>query len=68
MKIKNKLGNLARLGNLASRDVHVLLARFPNLAPYRNIYLNFIRVPSALHLGWTAHGVCLLPCLCVSLY
>ncbi len=32
MKIKNKLGNLARLGNLASRDVHLLLVRFPNLA------------------------------------
>ncbi|RKU10027.1 hypothetical protein C6501_13975 [Candidatus Poribacteria bacterium] len=42
MKIKDKLGILARLGNLAnSRDVHLLLARFPNLAPYRNIYLNF---------------------------
>ncbi len=45
MKIKNKLGNLARLGRnqryecaygiprLASGDVHLLLTRFPNLVP-----------------------------------
>ena len=77
MHIKSKLtSGLFSFKNsqLMSRtDSYIVRRVLLVLSPYVNLNVDLkvagtLRVPSALHLGWTAHGVCLLLCIRISLY